>query len=226
VSILSLINMTISKYLKACVFVLVQLAGLCVTAVCEDQRTSFFERSAPELVNGHRSWLIADFDGDYIPDLAMGRNEHSCYQVEVQLSSERASAPVHQGHIDAGVKLFVYDIDQDDDQDLVLTSLTSLSPAAVWLNDGKGHFDETDVFTDFKMVCEHRSSLETESAQAEPASVTQDDDRPFDRSSVQQDCVVLSIASLLIRRWRDFAIELSPYHSSPRGPPRIPAFLS
>jgi hypothetical protein len=226
VSIRSLISMTISKYLKACVCVLVQLAGLCATCVCEDQRTSFFERSAPELVNGHRSWLIADFDGDDIPDLAMGRDEHSCYQVEVHLSTERTNASVHQGHIAAGVKLFVYDIDQDDDQDLVLTSLTSLSPAAVWLNDGKGHFDESDVFTDFKMVCEHRSTLETESAQAEPASVTQDDDRPFDRSSVQQDFFVLNVTSLLLRRWRNFAIELSPYHSSPRSPPRIPAFLS
>src|SRR5262245_9706883 len=56
VSILPLNSMTISKYLTACVFVLIQLFGLCNTYVCDHPRTSFFKRSTAELANAHYSW--------------------------------------------------------------------------------------------------------------------------------------------------------------------------
>ena len=43
-----------------------------------------------------------------------------------------------------GLGLITCDVDQDGDQDLVLTSSTSLFPLAIWISDGAGHFQEGD----------------------------------------------------------------------------------
>lgn len=43
-----------------------------------------------------------------------------------------------------GLGLITCDVDQDGDQDLVLTSPTSLFPLAIWISDGTGRFQEGD----------------------------------------------------------------------------------
>src|SRR5262249_49128341 len=44
---------------------------------------------------------------------------------------------------ETGVQLMVLDINQDRRADLIVTSVASLNPIAIWLNKGKGTFERT-----------------------------------------------------------------------------------
>src|SRR5882724_6472139 len=164
--------MSISKHWTTWVLVFLHLVGFQSALMCAGQRNSSLGGSiANQAGGGHSTWLVADFDGDRISDLAVGRTEDSCFQVEIHLSTQTSNASVHHTDVVAGMSFFAYDIDRDDDQDLILANPNSLYPAAVWLNDGKGHFEETERLDGFSLVCEDPSTLETESSQAEPVSI-------------------------------------------------------
>jgi hypothetical protein len=215
-------DMSISKHWTTWVFVLLHLVGFQSALISADQRnSSLFGSISNPAGAGHRTWLVADFDGDRISDLVVGRTEDSCFRVDIHLSTQPGNASVCHSGVVAGMSLFVYDIDRDNDQDLILASPTSLSPAAVWLNDGKGHFEESERSDGFSLVCKDPSTLETESSQAEPVSIAQDDDRPLDKSSVLQATVTLDVTNLLFPRWRGLAIEVRTFHLPPRSPPPI-----
>jgi hypothetical protein len=219
--------MSISKHRTTWILVFLHLAGLQSALMCAGQRNSSLGGPiANQAGGGHTTWLVADFDGDHISDLAVGRTETSCFQLEIHLSTQPNKASVHHRDVLAGMAFLVYDIDRDNDQDLILANPGSLYPAAVWLNDGRGHFEETERLGGFSLLREDPLTLETESSQAEPVAIAQDDDRPLDKSGVLQATVASGTTSLLSPRWQRFAIEVRTFHVSPRSPPSHLAFLS
>src|SRR5262245_65268928 len=62
--------------------------------------------------------------------------------VEIQFATGRNSGSMVFPVSKIGINIFAADVDLDSDQDLVITSDTSWFPAAVWLNSGRGHFEQ------------------------------------------------------------------------------------
>lgn len=83
-----------------------------------------------------------DFDGDHKPDLAIGRSHGFGYTIEIQFTAQLTRTCLTLANGGIGTRIFAYDVDKDSYQDLVVTDATSLLPIAVYLGDGKGHFQE------------------------------------------------------------------------------------
>ncbi len=99
---------------------------------------------APTLVNTHEVEAIvvdADFNGDGCTDKATGSTSASGYEIEIDFACQpqKTLLPVPGNRL--GIRIFAYDIDGDNDQDIVIADSISLFPIAVWINDGKGHFE-------------------------------------------------------------------------------------
>ncbi|HVN78130.1 MAG TPA: VCBS repeat-containing protein [Terriglobia bacterium] len=95
---------------------------------------------------GREISIQADFDGDRQPDLLTGRLVEGAYRIEIQLSSDSrldTSCSLVSDR-QSGMVVFALDVDGDNDLDLVVTDGFSLFPKAVWLGDGKGHFENGD----------------------------------------------------------------------------------
>ncbi len=96
-----------------------------------------------------QSLAITDLDGDGRPDLAFikaegwGPNglEH---RIELHLTSGAGPRflKVYAGL--AGLRISHRNLDDDGDRDLVITTEWSLTPVAVFINDGHGRFTEAD----------------------------------------------------------------------------------
>jgi hypothetical protein len=90
--------------------------------------------------------IQADFDGDHQPDLLTGRLQGSAYRIEIQFSSDPGLDKTRflTSYRQYGIAVFVLDVNGDNDLDLVVTDCSSVFPRAVWLGDGKGHFQDGD----------------------------------------------------------------------------------
>ncbi len=82
----------------------------------------------------------ADFDGDMKPDVIVGTAAGSGYVLQIQFSTRLPAALLSFEGAGPGMKILSRDVNQDSDEDLIVTSCTSLIPIAVFLGDGKGHF--------------------------------------------------------------------------------------
>jgi len=176
---------------------------------------------------GQGNWFIADFDGDQVSDLAVKHSEASSIRVDIRLSTEpRETSILHRGG-ERGLRLLIYDVDRDNDPDLIFASLTSFAPPAIWLNDGKGHFELSGEFNVFSLTHGGPSGLETEGSEAEAVLAATDDGPPnLDRSGGLQARLVALAAGLLTFGWEGFVIDLATIQLSPRSPPRFPACSS
>ena len=108
------------------------------------QAPSAFESSVRRYLP-ESSWLLADLDGDRVPD-AVGASRFGqtkdgyLYQIQLQLSTEPqpvSFAVLHDNSL--GLKIISHDIDGDDDIDLSVADQLSRH-VGIWLNDGRGHF--------------------------------------------------------------------------------------
>ncbi len=95
---------------------------------------------------GREISIQADFDGDRQPDLLTGCRVGGAYRIEIQLSSDSRLDTSRSlvGERQGGIVVFALDVDGDNDLDLVVTDGFSIFPKAVWLGDGKGHFEKGD----------------------------------------------------------------------------------
>ena len=104
-------------------------------AACPGERISLNPGS------GGETSILADFDGDRLPDVATGRLAGGMYRIEIRFSSDSTTCLV-MNYIPPQATMYVMDVDGDNDLDLVVTDGFSLFPQAVWLGDGKGHFQD------------------------------------------------------------------------------------
>jgi hypothetical protein len=107
-------------------------------------------RSASQL-----GWTVADFDGDSRPDVAISRMESRSggyfYWLEFDLSTDRKDSSGPQTNLPNsvsslfGLHLTPRDVDGDHDLDIVVTIGITRRPVAVWINNGKGRFEEGNL---------------------------------------------------------------------------------
>lgn len=113
-----------------------------------DRPSSLFpiplEQSNPWL--SYQSIVNTDFDGDHQFDQASIKFAKNGYEIDVRLHAhpETRAKIFWPSSERVGLGLISCDVDQDGDQDLVLTSAQSLFPLAIWISDGAGHFQEGD----------------------------------------------------------------------------------
>src|SRR4029450_5716146 len=83
----------------------------------------------------------SDLDGDHQIDTASSRLRGSTLNIKIRFSDHTPPLSlVERVPNEPGLELRAYDVDRDHDVDLVLTSIFSPRPVAVWLNTSKGKF--------------------------------------------------------------------------------------
>ena len=106
---------------------------------------------------------IADFDADGAPDIAVanriGRSS-ARYNIEVRLSAGSPTQTVSFVSTKGALNITAFDVDDDDDTDLVITPVLSRNIVDVWVNDGAGHFEAGDP-TSFSPVGARLNSAPT-----------------------------------------------------------------
>lgn len=97
----------------------------------------------------YKTSMGLDLDGDHIPETVTIRQSDSFYQVSIHFSTGRPKLRLRTyvaGDI-AGLTFEIADINNDSEADLVITSATSISPVATWLNRGAANFQKVSVRT-------------------------------------------------------------------------------
>jgi len=122
-------------------------AGVCLASTSQVSTSPLSSRSL-----GRVDWTAADFDGDHQLDVATTRSAgRGGYVLELDLSSRRAGGSGGQFSFPTlppspfGLHLTPRDVDGDHDLDIIITSGFARRPVAVWINDGKGGFEEGDL---------------------------------------------------------------------------------
>ena len=178
---------------------------------------SFPQQNKP-WANNHTS-LLSDFDGDSQSDLAIGKSEGDVYRVEIQLSTLQKRVSLNFGSREAGIRLVACDVDRDNDQDLILVSSFSLYPLAIWLNDGKGHFEEGNRWLWLNLITsDDPLGVDFRNSPAELAFITPDNRLPFDNTAGFQ-ARILEPQALLFRESHWLVSSVFPLHLTARSPP-------
>ncbi len=107
--------------------------------------TSLSTQIAP--VTNDTFWLstteqvVSNLNGDNSPDLITSKVEGNFYKLQVSLTGNNKASnfTLSQPNV-VGSRFFTYDVDQDNDNDIVVTSAISDRPLTIWLSDGKGNF--------------------------------------------------------------------------------------
>jgi hypothetical protein len=95
------------------------------------------------------STLIADFNGDAAPDVAVADEVgHASgayvYSLEIAVSGTAPFRATFES-VQPALQLRVEDVDGDRDPDIVVCVPLSQRSISVWLNDGRGHFVGSEV---------------------------------------------------------------------------------
>ncbi len=82
-----------------------------------------------------------DLDGDHRSDTAVTKLSGSTLKIKIHLSGINSRVVLSTVvRYEPGLMLVAYDVDNDKKVDLVLTSIFSVRPVAVWLNGSNGRF--------------------------------------------------------------------------------------
>jgi hypothetical protein len=123
---------------SGCLLILLLAAGVqSAQALCSAEARGL---QSGRRVQPFTAQVDADFDGDSKPDVAIGSTSGPSYTIEIRLSSQSAKTYLTLANGGVGTRIFAFDVDKDSYQDLIVTSAASLLPIAVYLGDGKGHF--------------------------------------------------------------------------------------
>ena len=136
----------------------------------------------------YQSWLFSDLDGDKRPDLALGRSAAGGYTIEIRYSNSPETALLVLGRGVAFVRCVQFDVDRDNDQDLLVSSIGVLEYRSVWVNDGQGHFFRSERSANVYLPASGlTSTLELKYDPVDLAILDPTDRLPIDR--IHRNCV-------------------------------------
>lgn len=171
----------------------------------------------------YKTVLDRDLDGDHIRETATIRQHGSYYQVVIHFSTGRPKVRLktYVSAGDAGLSVEFADLNHDAEADLVLTSATSLSPVAIWVNRGGANFQRVNStqYSPFGRSTGPRLKRPA-AVQAETAVTVLNDPLP-------QSDIALSFSPITTSHDRVWSladaspVELSLSGDAPRGPPAI-----
>ena len=94
----------------------------------------------------YRIQLGQDLDGDHIPETAVIRERGHFYQVSIHFTTGRPKLHLktYVTRDIAGLSFQATDLNNDNKDDLVIISATSVRPLAVWLNQGRAKFKKVN----------------------------------------------------------------------------------
>ncbi len=163
--------------------------------------------------------ISADFDGDNKPDLAVGRNSGGGYTVQIRFTSSIPEASLIFPISGPGFRIVARDVDHDDDQDIIITSATSDIPVAIWLSDGKGHFERGDPWAYFPQNVESPLRCQTGQPVEFAPGLTEDGCSNAGVPSGGPSIAELQAGALLAAESGRFYSNSSLSTFIPRGPP-------
>ena len=182
---------------------------------------------SPFLSQQNKFWVhnqtsvLSDLDGDSRSDLAISQFDGGSYHIEIQLTTEQEKRSLNSNTSEFAIHLVVCDVDRDNDRDLILVSFTSMLPVAVWLNDGKGHFEEGSRWLWPNLIgSDNPSAVNHESPSVLAVSTTQNYRMPVDRSVAGFLAAKFQFQSSPIHKSPAFRLSFSSDHLRLRGPPR------
>jgi len=88
--------------------------------------------------------VFADLDGDRKVDVAAARLSGNGYKIFLWLSTRSETTVLDPSVSLAGFRVSVRDCNNDSFQDIVVTTITSNHPLAVWHGDGRGNFQKAE----------------------------------------------------------------------------------
>lgn len=133
---------------------LASLAALCITqrvAAVPRAMTTGVAFSLPKLSlpSLEKSWIIADFDGDGRPDLLTSSPGASARSIEVRFGTSHRAPALFEIPDLSQIRLVPWDIDGDNDLDLIAVSPITNRRLGIWINDGSGKFAPGEDFPAF-----------------------------------------------------------------------------
>jgi len=181
--------------------------------------------SFPSTFQRDESWsrgstsVLSDFDGDGTADLAVGRFDGHSYNIDIRLGAERSTF-LASGHVEPGFCLLARDVDLDNDQDLILVNYTSLLPLAIWLNDGKAKFQQSDRWSWLNLITtDHTCSADPKSLSGSPISLSENDRFPLNRPVTAFFAENLPPRNSITRQSQNLCSSVFLSQPSLRGPP-------
>jgi hypothetical protein len=167
------------------------------------------------------STLNADFDGDTKPDMVVGTAAGRGFVVQVKFSTQVPPASLSFAGMAPWMRILSRDVNNDNDEDLIVTSCASLIPVAVFLGDGKGHFQPGNPwnFIPFGL----NSSVLYESPKDGEGAVpnTEERLRPDGALRGLLSQVQLNAEPLIVPGSRVSTFESTAFVCTPRAPPAL-----
>ncbi len=203
------------------VTVLVSLLAWCVGETgLPTQRIRVAEPDIDRISTGFDPIAGADFDGDMKPDVIVGTAAGRGYVLQIQFSTRIPSASLAFEGVGPGMRVLSRDVNRDNDADLIVTSCTSLIPIAVFLGDGRGHFQPDNPWNYIPVGLNSPHSYDSPTNHEGPASNTTEDRR----LSANALCRGLSVLKLDLRALtahgtKGPAVQTAGFVRSLRGPP-------
>lgn len=177
--------------------------------------------SSPKYLPSVNSIGSQDLDGDNHADYISSHADKYNYHVAVELSNNLTNTFYFSlTNSSPDINIFAYDIDKDNDKDIVITSAFSSQPLGIWLNDGKGKFQQ-DKTIHTSIVGIHDSLFEQVGCLRVQLEVNPENQVPFVEPTKT------TIAQYLARNVVLFSSNLSTYTSialenlPARGPPQV-----
>jgi len=128
-------------------FLLAITACICLSQAESNQPDAQVSLRSNELKVGGLQWLFsneqvtsAHLDNDHILDRVVGRIEGNSFRTEVFLSNSKSSTLLHTPLSFPAAEIKVYDIDNDNDNDVIVQEFGAPGILNAWLGDGQGQF--------------------------------------------------------------------------------------
>lgn len=162
--------------------------------------------------------VVSDFDRDNLPDLAILKQGVGRGTIEIQLSSKSDNPSLTITSEVFGTGLFAFDIDHDNDQDLIIQSDSLSEPFECWLNDGNGHFVKDNRRQNGELLNDNSNSINRATSTGERLCFSSSQRPPLNRAAVVT-AASPKPAGLFSHKLPDPYVETFTSILSGRGPP-------